>query len=237
METPEAPDNQDSTLHDSRQNGLRELGIITCGLILLPLLLSLLNSFQAEPVPPSRPGSPVALLMSAWNLVLLLFLMSRGMPLIFRQTTVWRLSLRQAGQGLALALMLTVIATVLGQILTQPSATAMPFRASDLMVTLVPSILAVIIAASFEEMLYRVYLIERLTSLGFSAGSASLVSVLLFSLGHGYQGLHGLILSLILGSALTLAWRRWRNFWIIAMGHLFYNLIVLLGAWLTGRLN
>jgi membrane protease YdiL (CAAX protease family) len=87
--------------------------------------------------------------------------------------------------------------------------------------------LALALSVSLEELLYRVYYLERLRLLGAGAPAAVGIAVCLFSLGHHYQGITGLVLSLVLGVVLCLAWLRWRRFWPLWLGHLAYNLTVL----------
>jgi membrane protease YdiL (CAAX protease family) len=97
-----------------------------------------------------------------------------------------------------------------------------------------------------EELLYRVCILGSLvdpdclatrTTLSIKHGSARLrwrpllalvLSVACFSLGHGHQGIAGLLNALVAGIFLALAWLAGSGLHALAWGHGLYNLAVML---------
>jgi membrane protease YdiL (CAAX protease family) len=212
---------------DCRQKSLLELAVIAGGFSLLPLLQSILNQLDSHPVAMADPASPVALLQYLWNLVLLAFLIAHSPAPLRLGRAPWQPKSRQLLAGLALAALLLAMAGVLGRFLPSPSSAAIPFAKPQNPLGTVLMVLTIVLAVSQEELLYRVYFLERLRGLGAPALAAIGMSVCLFALGHQYQGLTGLVLALCLGSVLSLAWWRWRSYWLVWVGHLAYNLLVL----------
>lgn len=223
----------------SRQKNLWELVLITGGFCFLPLIQPLVNALQAHPEPVHSAGSPVALLYRLWQLALLWFLMLRGLPDLLARRALWAMNLGTLVRGLAGAPLLLGAALVVAMVLgLKPSGTftQIPFPKPDSLEGLVFPLLVLPVAVAFEELLYRVYFLERLASLDVGKRPATMVSVTLFTIGHQYLGPNGLVLSAVLGLLLTLAWLRWQRFWINWLAHLGYNLAVLAIAWLLPRL-
>lgn len=68
----------------------------------------------------------------------------------------------------------------------------------------------VVVAAFAEEGIFRGYLIRRLNSVTGSVPAAVVISSLIFSLGHGYEGTAGLVTVAVTGAVLALIylWRK-----------------------------
>jgi membrane protease YdiL (CAAX protease family) len=232
MAEPRQPSGQGAPNSDLRQKDLIELVLIVFGFCLLPRLVGLAQSWQGPSAFPATPSVAAAALQQGWNLALLWLLMLRGMPALMAERTIWRPSTAAVAGGLALAAILVAGGALLGLVLPYPAG-AVPFARPATFPDLAWPLLAVVAASAFEELLYRSYLLERLRDLGVGALPALAAAILLFAMGHQYQGAHGLVLSAALGSLLGLAWLRWRRFWLVWLAHLAYNLTVLAAAWLT----
>jgi membrane protease YdiL (CAAX protease family) len=97
----------------------------------------------------------------------------------------------------------------------------------------VPAITLAMVSVGFvEELLFRGYFIARIRQLGRPAPSAVVVSALLFSVGHGYQGVPALIFSFLAGVGLGWLWIRRPHLGAFAFGHAAYNISALaLSMW------
>jgi len=83
-----------------------------------------------------------------------------------------------------------------------------------------------------EELLFRGYLIARIQQMGRSRRSAVIASAVLFSIGHGYQGVPALVFSFCAGIVLGALWLRRSHLGAFAAGHAAYNLAALaLSVW------
>ncbi len=78
-----------------------------------------------------------------------------------------------------------------------------------------------------EELYFRAYLLTRLTRSGLSPPISILLSTLLFSAGHLYQGVAGLAVAAAQGGYFGFLFLRTRNLHMLALAHAFYNLTVL----------
>ena len=81
-----------------------------------------------------------------------------------------------------------------------------------------------------EELFFRGYLVGRFRQVGATPVQAVLVSAVMFSLGHGYQGPAALVFSFIAGGLLGLLWLRRGHLAAFAGGHTVYNLTALVLA-------
>lgn len=79
-----------------------------------------------------------------------------------------------------------------------------------------------------EELFYRVYLLESFKLGSAPQGLAVTFSVVLFTLGHAYQGPTGMAAAALIGLFLAVAWIRGRSLHALAWGHGAYNLGILL---------
>jgi membrane protease YdiL (CAAX protease family) len=78
-----------------------------------------------------------------------------------------------------------------------------------------------------EEFFFRSYLLGRMEEMGVPLSISVAGSTILFSLGHAYEGILGMLLVAALGLLLCAAYVRWRNVHVIAIAHGAYNVIVL----------
>ncbi len=84
--------------------------------------------------------------------------------------------------------------------------------------------------AAVEEMFFRGYLLVRLQQLSRSFSKSVVIAALLFALGHGYQGVAGLVFSFSAALFLGILWK-WRpNVVAFALGHGVYNILALVFA-------
>lgn len=94
---------------------------------------------------------------------------------------------------------------------------------------LLPLVVISMLAVGYrEEVFFRAYLFDRGAEIGASPGKILIGSSLLFSLGHAYQGVAGVIVTLILGFVLGALYMRFRNLHALAIGHGLYNTAMLL---------
>lgn len=94
---------------------------------------------------------------------------------------------------------------------------------------------AVICAAFYEEVLYRMYLPEELKSLLSSGGKIPAMvpecaGVLLFAAAHSYQGALGVANALVCGAALRRTIAATRSIWFALVPHAAYNMMALAAA-------
>lgn len=75
-----------------------------------------------------------------------------------------------------------------------------------------------------EETLFRAYLVGRLHQIGRPSWQAVGLAALMFSLGHGYQGVPALVFAFLAGVLLGLLWLRRPSLPAFAVGHAAYNL-------------
>ncbi|MEX2445478.1 MAG: CPBP family intramembrane glutamic endopeptidase [Alkalispirochaeta sp.] len=96
-----------------------------------------------------------------------------------------------------------------------------------------PAIVVAMVSVGFaEELLFRGYFIARIQQMGGGAPSAVLTSALLFSIGHGYQGVPALVFSFLAGMSLGWLWVRRPHLGAFAIGHAAYNISALaLAVW------
>lgn len=78
-----------------------------------------------------------------------------------------------------------------------------------------------------EELFFRGYLLTRLLQVGTSTTAAIVVAALLFSLGHGYQGVGALAFSFAAGVFLGILWVRKGGILNLTIGHAIYNIVAL----------
>ena len=92
-----------------------------------------------------------------------------------------------------------------------------------------------IISAYLEESYFRLYLISRRKEMGLGLHRAVLVSTLLFSICHAYEGPWGFLNAALSGVLLAFIFVRFRSLHGIAIAHALYNIVVyVLGALPTG---
>jgi membrane protease YdiL (CAAX protease family) len=78
-----------------------------------------------------------------------------------------------------------------------------------------------------EEFYFRSYLLGRLGQAGLPVPLAAIISTVLFSLGHLYEGVLGIAITTVLGAVLCVAYIRRPNLHVVAIAHGMYNAIVL----------
>jgi len=93
---------------------------------------------------------------------------------------------------------------------------------------LLPLVLVTSLAAGYsEELFFRSYLLTRLPQIGVGIGGAVAGSVLLFGLGHLYEGVPGFVGTAIIGLVLSYVFLRRRSLHPIAIAHGLYNFLAL----------
>lgn len=92
----------------------------------------------------------------------------------------------------------------------------------------VPLVAASSIAVGYrEEIFFRSYILGRAEQIGLSPALRVLISTTLFAVGHAYQGLGGLLFSIIAGIFLAWFFLRRPSLHVVAIGHGLYNFAVL----------
>ena len=87
-------------------------------------------------------------------------------------------------------------------------------------------IISCISAAYLEESFFRFYLLSKRKEMGLGPHRAVLVSVVLFSLCHMYEGPWGFLNAVLSGIVLAFIFLRFRSLHGIAFGHALYNVLV-----------
>lgn len=136
---------------------------------------------------------------------------------------------------LGVSLLVSVVATAVGggEVSVGTEAVVPSLREQYHVVLWVPVIvMAMVSVGVVEELLFRGYFIARLRQSGRSASTAVIGSALLFSIGHGYQGVGALVFSFLAGVGLGWLWIRRPHLSAFALGHAAYNLSALaLSVW------
>jgi len=87
-------------------------------------------------------------------------------------------------------------------------------------------IISCISTAYLEESFFRFYLLTKREEMGLGPHRAVLVSVVLFSLCHMYEGPWGFLNAVLSGVVLAFIFLRFRSLHGIAFGHALYNVLV-----------
>lgn len=99
---------------------------------------------------------------------------------------------------------------------------------------LIPLVILFSIVTGYrEELFFRSYLLTRFSQLSLSPLPSLLLSSLLFSSGHIYQGLAGFSVSFIQGIYFGIVFLKTRNIHRIALAHALYNTTILLTTLFT----
>jgi membrane protease YdiL (CAAX protease family) len=85
-----------------------------------------------------------------------------------------------------------------------------------------------LVAAYLEEGFFRVFLYGRLLASGLKKMSAILISSLLFSICHSWEGLWGIAGAFLSGLFLSFLFERKKSLHLIALSHALYNITVYL---------
>jgi membrane protease YdiL (CAAX protease family) len=86
-------------------------------------------------------------------------------------------------------------------------------------------ILSCIVTGYAEESYFRIYLLNYATLSGISPKKAIMVSLILFTVCHAYQGIIGLLTSGLAGLFLSFIYMKKKSIHGIAIGHGFYNIM------------
>ncbi|MDR0315961.1 MAG: CPBP family intramembrane metalloprotease [Treponema sp.] len=87
-------------------------------------------------------------------------------------------------------------------------------------------VLSCISTGYLEESFFRFYILSKREEMGLGLWRAALVSVLLFSLCHLYEGPMGFLNSALAGALLAFVFLRFRSLHGVALAHGFYNILV-----------
>ena len=89
-------------------------------------------------------------------------------------------------------------------------------------------VISLLLTGYREEIFFRSYLITRLEQLKFPGWAAGIISAVLFSAGHVYQGWAGFFGTLMVGLYLSFLFLRLRNLHALAIAHGLYNIATIL---------
>ncbi len=78
-----------------------------------------------------------------------------------------------------------------------------------------------------EEFFFRAYLLRRLDQAGMPTWAGLALSTALFSAGHLYEGILGVVLAVCLGALFSIAYLRHRSLHVVAISHGLYNALAL----------
>ncbi|GAA0717168.1 CPBP family intramembrane metalloprotease [Dactylosporangium roseum] len=196
----------------SRRQELAELGVFLL-LVVPPLVFSFVAAGRAAVSFPLLAGATIA--RDAGLVALILLLLSRARQPLAAIGWVGRAVGREVALGVALTAPVLVGAQALDAALRAaglsgpgPSSAALlpPPGTGELILAVV----LVAVVAVAEETIFRGYLILRFASVLRSRGWAVLLSSMIFSVGHGYEGGAGLLTVGATGLALAAVylWRR-----------------------------
>jgi membrane protease YdiL (CAAX protease family) len=87
-------------------------------------------------------------------------------------------------------------------------------------------VLSCVSTGYLEESFFRFYLLSKRDALGLGTGRATLISVLLFSVCHIYEGPWGFLNAVLSGTLLAFIFLRYRSLHGIALAHGLYNALV-----------
>jgi membrane protease YdiL (CAAX protease family) len=171
---------------------------------------------------------------------LLLFFLWRNGESVRRVGWTIRNWWREAALGAALFIPFFFVTAWLDQMLLKvglpgPSKPLPSFLEAQANYQFVLATVLVVVVALAEETIFRGYLLLRLSVVTRSVGIAVLLSSVIFSLGHGYEGSVGLVTVGVMGVFLALVYV-WRGSLVapIVM-HLFQDLLgIVLLPWLSG---
>lgn len=211
---------------------IREIFLL-CSLYLLPGLLSTIINHEAS-LPPSGD-----ILTSVFTLLLLSGLVIHILetPAPEREAEVIPIGnstvLSALGSGIILAVGLLILSSAIGFLFdallpagAPPETTPLTGNVSDVPVVLL-TLLAVTAGIS-EEIIFRLYLLRRLRTVGLKQPASVLISAGLFAVGHLYQGISATFFALVAGVFLGVLWYRSPNLLRFAFAHGLYNVTVLL---------
>ncbi len=143
------------------------------------------------------------------------------------------IGLRKPGIGELLA----IIPLVIGLFLCAAGSVALTRKVSELTDTgfwnlsnrrIIPLLVPTCLVTGYsEEFFFRGYLISSMEEAGAKAGTAAVLSSLLFTAGHGYEGGAGLLLAFLAGLLLSAGFVKTRNIHTIGIAHGLYNFITL----------
>ncbi|MFG2043749.1 CPBP family intramembrane glutamic endopeptidase [Dactylosporangium sp. NPDC048998] len=179
----------------SRRQELAELGVFLL-LIVPPLVLSFFAVGQATMSFPLLAGATIT--RDASLVALILLLLARARQPVAAVGWVGRAAGREVALGVVLAIPVLVGAQALNVALRaaglsgpQPSGTGL--LPSPGIGGLLLAVLLVVVVAVAEETIFRGYLILRIASVLRSRWLAVLLSSVIFSVGHGYEGSAGVL--------------------------------------------
>lgn len=210
---------------------IRREFLILLAIFLLPAVYT--SSGAVDPNLFTNPRAHVGLLVqNVPRILLLLYLMEldgAGWSHRFglrRAGSVAALPVATAGVT-ALLLLVAILANLLASAVGIAANPPFSFNAPTPVVYIL-SALSLLSVGYMEELFFRAYAMTRLQQLGVSPRTAVLVSALLFSVGHLYQGVQGVLFALLAGLLLGGLYLRRNSVHPLALGHGIYNYLGLL---------
>ena len=201
-------------------------------LILPPMVLASTNAIQFNMSFPLY-----AVYSMAWNLALsslILFLVWRsGAPLISSLGLGAVSIYREVFVGLTLffpfLIGMSLVKYALPRLDMEFSQRSLDFFIPQGAWQAVLALVFIVVVAISEEIIYRGYLMWRFGTITRSPAGTVILSSLVFSIGHGYQGPAGFISACILGGIFGIIYLWRKSLAATVVMHFLYNFIVILG--------
>jgi membrane protease YdiL (CAAX protease family) len=97
---------------------------------------------------------------------------------------------------------------------------------------LILTLLGVYIVSSFgEEVIYRAFLISRLSELGLDSKNGKMaavaISAVIFGLAHYEWGLTGIVSTAFMGLVMGIFYLKYNNLWILVLAHAYMDTLLL----------
>lgn len=219
-------------MHEHGQDGKNPLGaprgeperpLVELSLVFLAFYLASYLFSRSSPQAISAPGYHLAVIaVNVPRAAFLLYLIAVGDG--FGPFGLRRPRLKDALRGLACSLGAAGVILVPGLLFSafgiENAFLAQAKSGPRASAALIPLFLATAMTTGYcEELFFRSYLLRRLGQAGLRPIWAAIASALLFGLGHGYQGLVGLVSGSLLGLYFAWRWYDSKNLHEIAIGH------------------
>lgn len=190
------------------------LEVLVFLLLIVPSMVLSLLAFQHEKATFAFVAVSVMLRDISLVLLILFFLWRNGEPRE-RIGLTYKHGAREIGIGAVLYIPFALLASVVERVflyvgLSVPSSTIPTFLAPKGTADIMLAVVLVIVVAISEEIIFRGYLIRRLSAATRNCALGLILSAVIFAIGHGYEGSAGMATVGMMGIffALVYLWRK-----------------------------